>query len=392
MSKAQDPLYYSQLECPVCKNINDFANIRSGSYSESGRDADFCPTGRVWQNPIYQKFDPLLYFMATCQKCFYTREFNNVYKNWKSDTAFKTYRQKAIQEKHLAEYVKDDGLIKFLGLHLSENDKPFESAILKFLLGIFDEKLQARPSNLDIGRFFLRIGWLYRGRGDSFGVEGVSQARLIFGLRGAAMNVNQMVPGYGERVKNLKNQIQREFPLIFENPDEAARYNQRIENIMAVISNSIAPLVKAGSELLAVFNEAQSSLGVDSGTESDRFFNYPDFNDFLLKAKQLWDEVPLSEQEALEKAAEYYRKAYETGGQIGQGIQQVQASYLIAELNRRTGNHADASQFFNQMIRMGQEIVNGKKADSSTINFTRKLLETAMDQARLNREQSEGAI
>ena len=156
MSKAQDPLYYSQLECPVCKNINDFANIRSGSYSESGRDADFCPTGRVWQNPIYQKFDPLLYFMATCQKCFYTREFNNVYKNWKSDTAFKTYRQKAIQEKHLAEYVKDDGLIKFLGLHLSENDKPFESAILKFLLGIFDEKLQARPSNLDIGRFFLR--------------------------------------------------------------------------------------------------------------------------------------------------------------------------------------------------------------------------------------------
>ena len=107
-------------------------------------------------------------------------------------------------------------------------------------------------------------------------------------------------------------------------------------------------------------------------------------------AKELWDEVPLSEKDALLKAVQYYEKAYQSSGEISQGIQQVQAAYLIGELSRRVNNTENANQYFNQAIRLGREIVMGKQADKSTVSFTQKLLETAKEQARLNKKESEG--
>lgn len=100
--------------------------------------------------------------------------------------------------------------------------------------------------------------------------------------------------------------------------------------------------------------------------------------------------MPLSEEEALIKAVQYYEKAYQSSGEISQGIQQVQAAYLIAELSRRVNNYENANQYFNQAIRLGREVAMSKEVDKSTASFTKKLLEMAMEQARLNKKESEG--
>jgi len=147
--------------------------------------------------------------------------------------------------------------------------------------------------------------------------------------------------------------------------------------------------MKASSKLLGVCEDAEKNLLVGETNSSENFYNYSSFRDFLMKAKRAWDEIPLSENEALVKASEYYQKAYETGGQIAQGIQQVQAAYLIAELCRRSGNYENATQFFNQTIRFGREMVQRKQGGASNVNYLNKLLEMAMDQARLNKRQFE---
>jgi hypothetical protein len=387
MSKTVDPLYYSELECPVCKNNNKFENIRAGSYSESGKDKDFKPTGRNWLNQAYQKFDPLLFFMATCAKCYYTREFNQDYKNWSKDTNFKTYRLKTIQQNHLSDLSQKDGIIRFLGENIDQQNYPFESAVIKLLLGIYDTKISGRPSNLDMGRYFLRIAWLFRDQAQQGQEEATGNAGFFRQLRGAASQVNQLVPSYDEKVANLKRMLENDFLMVFGNVPEADEHKKQIEQAISEINSTLEPLAKAGSKLMSLFGNAERTLLGQELSSDKPFHNYPGFTSFLLQAKEKWDEVPINEKEALIKATEYYQKAYESGGEISQGVQQIQAAYMIGELSRRTGNTKNADQFFNQTIRMGREMVMGKQADQSTINFMKNLLDIAMEQARLNKKQ-----
>jgi hypothetical protein len=390
MNKQQDPIYYSELECPVCKTKNRFGNIKVGSYTESGRDRDFKPTGRVWLNPAFQKYDPLLFFMATCSKCFYTREFNQDYKNWPKDSAFKTYRQKNIQQKHLSELSRDDSVIRFLGSHIEENKYLFESAVIKFLLGIYDTKILGRPSSLDLGRYFLRIAWLFRDHDGEQAGETNGAVGFFKQLKGAARAANQLIPSYEERVADLKRMVENDYSNILSSIPEAGRHKQRIEQIITDMASTASPLAEAGSKLMSVFVDIEKTLSGGEVSSEEVFHDHSSFADFLAAAREKWDEVPVNEYEALVKAREYYQKAYETGGEISQGIQQVQAAYMIAELSRRTGEINNANQFFNQTIRMGRELVMNKRADKSSVSFTKNLLEMAMEQARLNRKQNAG--
>jgi tetratricopeptide (TPR) repeat protein len=390
MNKTAEPLYYSQLECPVCKTINEFENIRAGSYTENGKDSDFRPTGRTWLNPEYNRYNPLLFFVATCKKCFYSREFNQDYKNWQKDTSFKTYRLKTIQESHLKELSKSDGIVRILGQHIDQGKHPFESAVIKFLLAIYDLKLQTRPPQLDIGRYFLRIGWLFREKGECGGSI-ISKGSSFFNrLRAENNDARLSLPKLEENADGLKRMIEHEFPVMFEDVPDLEQHIQSLRQAVNEVSLSINSLITADSKLLKVITDTEKALtGTEPSSES-AYFEFNSFEEFLKLIRELWDEVPLSEEEALLKAVQYYEKAYQSSGEISQGIQQVQAAYMIAELSRRVDNYDNANQYFNQAIRLGREITMSKEADKSTASFTKKLLEMAMEQARLNKKESEG--
>ena len=124
------PVFMTRVECPVCKTVNDFETIKVGAYTEHGRDTDFRPTERVWRNTKYQHINPLLYFTATCSSCYYTREFNKSFKEWKTDPAFRSFRQKIVREKHLNALAGPGALIKLLGMALAPQNAPNESAII----------------------------------------------------------------------------------------------------------------------------------------------------------------------------------------------------------------------------------------------------------------------
>ena len=142
--------------------MNEFELIRVGAYAEEGRDTDFCPMNVKWRFPRYQGYNPLVFFTATCSNCFYSRELTNDYKDWKNDSNFRTYRLKSVKERHLEQLSTADSVIKTLGAKIDLNRYPNESAILKLLLAITDEQMYDRHSRLDIGRFYLRIAWLFR--------------------------------------------------------------------------------------------------------------------------------------------------------------------------------------------------------------------------------------
>jgi len=122
----------------------------------------FRPLEREWRNPRYQDTNPLLFFMASCTSCFYTREFNRRFRDWKSDTAFRTHRQAVVRQQHLTMLAEENSPVKMLGAALWPASYPLQTAINKLLLGILDEEKLEGSSHFDIARWYLRIAWLFR--------------------------------------------------------------------------------------------------------------------------------------------------------------------------------------------------------------------------------------
>ncbi len=126
---------------------------------------------------------------------------------------------------------------------------------------------------------------------------------------------------------------------------------------------------------------ALGGYGSDAGLA---FRQYPSFTDFLLNLKSEWDWTVTNEHEALKKAVEYYKAAFSGGRDIAPGNQQIQASYLIAELSRRIGDYDEARQYFNSTIRHGQEFIYKNRHDRTQTALARKILELAVEQGRTN--------
>lgn len=384
---SETPVFLTKVECPICKTINEFETIKVGAYTETDRDTDFCPKDVKWRNPRYQAYNPLLYFTATCTNCFYSREFNNRFKEWKSDAFFKTYRLKTVKERHLEMMASADSVIKAIGLELEPNRYPNETAILKLILAIIDETLNEKPMELDLGRFYLRVGWLFRA------IESGENTNIQIS-RGHVIDVESGFNGLKrvlEEVSGNVAEIERAVAAQFSDDTISAELKSLLYQVKDKYSAELASFKEMSSLLegkldglrMIIQEHRTITLGTDDDTHSG-FHSHLSFHDFLNKLNQTWDIIPRNEKEALTLAVNHYVRAYEDGYDIAEGNQQIQASYLIAELSRRIGEYERAKEYFNKTIRTGQEFIHRYKGDKSRTALARKILELAIEQGRLN--------
>jgi hypothetical protein len=382
-----EPFTILKVECPVCGCINQYADIKPMAYRDTGSDTDFYPLGRVWQNPAYQSYDPLWFFMATCAKCFYTREWTPEFMGWAKDVNFKTYRQAAVRAKHLAAAAGQNGLVQFLGSHIDVEKYPAESAFIKFVLGIYDELTTDRTSSLNVGRYYLRTAWLFRSQATPADTHSPTQARLKR-LRVMISDADQALRAYEHRVAGIKTVVESDVAPMLEDTTDAPLRDRAVE-VMQDVSASIAALLRSQAELADMCDRVELAVRAEASTGS-AFHTFASFGQFLLKAKELWPDVPVTEHEALRRACDYYRHAYDAGSDIKEGVGQVQAAYLIGELSRRIGDFATAERYFNTMLKVGGRVASSPTSNAATVNRTRKLLELGKEQARLNKEAQAG--
>ena len=384
----ESPFLLFRVECPICKQLNEFENIRVGAYAEEGRDTDFCPTNVKWRFPRYQGYNPLVFFIATCSNCHYSREFSNTYRDWKNDTNFKTYRLKTVKPKHLDLLATTDSALKLMGEAVDVNRYPNEAAILKLHLAIFDEQLADHYSRLDVGRFYLRIAWVYR---DLESGENPSR-QLIKGL------LHEIETEFGQ-TRNAVSALQRQLGELnhkitshFDAPQLSAEFRSqmlsfrdRYEAALQTFnlqSQSFDPQLDSLRSLLDEYRRAV--VGGTEGSGQATYGKYPSFHDFLASVKRQWSGIVTNEREALEMAVYYYKEAFANGHDIAPGNQQIQASYLIAELSRRIGDYDEAKQYFTSTIKSGQEFIYQNRQDPSRVALAKKILELAIEQGRNN--------
>jgi hypothetical protein len=386
MPDNQEPFFRIKLECPVCKQINKFEVIRQGEYTESGRDTDFASIGVIWKNPAYQEYDPLLFFTAACKKCYYTRELNSSYKEWQSDSNFKSYRLPSQKKKHLAEFTGDNSIIRLLGEQINIDRYPFESAIIKLLLAIYDENLHDRCSLLDIARFYIRIGWVYRNQ-EQIDVSRTPGQLMLNRIQMEIDRLKDNLGEFGGNILPLHRLISQDVDLVIGSKSDDSIFSG-LKSAMGNVQRVCDSLVEDVELLQTEFDKVKREihpLHMDSA-RSAGFGEYPGFCDFLYRVKERWDEIPVNETEALTLALKYYMKAYQDSREIKAGLQQLQAAYLIAELSRRVGDLSQAAEYFKISSKSAQELMMKNKNDKSIFSNARKILEMALEQGRTVKE------
>ncbi|GAB4317117.1 MAG: hypothetical protein Kow0074_05520 [Candidatus Zixiibacteriota bacterium] len=389
MKKDETPFYLTRVECPICKTVNEFETIKLGAYTESGRDTDFRPLNRQWLNPRYQNTNPLLFFMATCSSCFYTREFNRRFREWKSDATFRTHRQAVIRQRHLSALADDDSVIRQLGSALWPEAYPLKTALNKLLIGIKDELLLDHPSHFDIARWYLRTAWLFREMSDGGESRPSPYVVLRRQLLGRVRSLTSAIATVGESVSEIHE-------LLDSHPESVATSPQTAEEERAISTDSVQGLADAVNTLRTLADQFAGQLHtLDSGTvvgeesaNGERFGDHPSYTSFLKSLHSLWDGVPTDELEALQLSLENYRLAYEEGHRVPKGNAQIQLAYMVGELSRRCGRTREAQQYLNTAVRSGREWIHEHQRDPTKSAMARHVVDLAIEQLHRMREDS----
>lgn len=385
----ENPFFLSKVECPICKTINEFETIKVGSYMEGGRDTDFCPTDITWKYPRYQSYNPLVFFTAVCDNCYYAREYNSNFKEWKNDNTFRSYRLKTIKERHLEQLAHVDSVIRAMGEAINVSGFPNESAIVKLHLAVLDELLSDHKSNLDLGRFYLRIGWLFRDFDQDENPNQKFIKGMLLELSNSLSTFKNSLHGTSEEFTKYSRHLSAHFETSELTSDVKAMmvpYKEKFSSVLNDVQASLQNFKNSVEGLSVLSNEYHDSAssGDSSGSIGAGFGNFGNFFEFLMNLQKINSNVVTDEKEALVKSVHYYKEAFASGREITPGNQQIQASYLIAELSRRVGDHDSAKEYFNSTIKHGQEFIYKNRNDRSRIALARKILELAIEQGKEN--------
>ncbi len=380
------PFFLAKVECPICKTINEFETVRMGAYVEEGRDSDFCPRDIKWRYPKYDGYNPLVFFVATCSNCFYSREFTPAFKDWKADSNFRTYRLRVTKDKHLEQLSTADSVVKRLGAAIDMGRFPNQSAILKLHMAVFDEQLFEHHSKLDLGRFYLRIAWVYRSIGSTVNPQVSRMRGFTYELETRYDGINDALRGTRDKVGEFVEAVRKEFGADTHTADlrgQILPYQDRFFAEAEKLDGKLGSIDEQLAGLRSLIEEFKTvGVGLGDVNSEPMFAGFGSFADFLYDLKKEWDGIVTNEREALAKAVFYYRAAFTEGRGIAPGNQQIQASYLIAELSRRIGDYATAREFFNSTIKHGQEFIYRNRHDKTQTALARKILELAIEQGK----------
>ncbi|MEW5701254.1 MAG: DUF2225 domain-containing protein [Candidatus Zixiibacteriota bacterium] len=390
MNYTDTPFYLTPVECPVCKTVNEYETIKMGAYTEEGRDSDFCPTGRTWRNPRYQNINPLLYFMATCSSCFYTREFTRKFREWKTDNTFRLYRQTTVRQRHLNLLASADGPVRRLGRANWPSSFPLPTAVNKLLLGILDEEILDHPSHFDLGRWYLRIGWLFREAGEHGMALPSQHASARQQLSSALKELDTCMQRTTQRIETIRGIIERNPEAGSATPDD-----ERATRCRAFMNGLAEQIGRYSNELedmtRSLTQDSGPVVGVGVTTGDDAYDEYPSYAAFLLSLKAEWPETPTNEVEALQLACRHYRQAYEEGRGIEPGNAQIQVAYMVGELARRVGEYDEAQRYLTLAARLGRDWIRQMGTDKTKAALARHIVDLSVEQMHELRDAASSA-
>ncbi len=153
------------IRCPACSNQNRFPRLKRDIHRVREQEPDGHPLVVAWleKSEYPEWLTPLNFFWGSCERCFYTAQLDDAdFRQWEktSNKYLGQYSEGALDDIS----TKSDtsrGVMQALGRGIKSDD-PFGTPLAQFFLGVFSECLKTAPLAGNLGRFYLRIAWLYR--------------------------------------------------------------------------------------------------------------------------------------------------------------------------------------------------------------------------------------
>jgi uncharacterized protein (DUF2225 family) len=380
------PFTFFSLECPVCGQVNEYKKIKSGAFVETKIDTDFCPQERIWIFPENQNLHPYLFLLLTCEKCFFTREAETEFLEWKKDEIFTTQILPVQKQRHMQFCRDKNHLIFQLGTNLDVTNYPQQSIIIKLLLAIADEKLKDDPADFKIARLCLMMAWVFREQEQpTYSGASTPQSNSLNKQLKSFFEAQQ---NYSEQLRKVKKELEsKSVPKsISSGQNEPEELKKRclkwIEETQATFDFLNHWLGKL-ENLVSQEKMSKNKINPLTNLFTKKYKNYPNFIDYLKKLKEIHSEIALSEKEALELALVNYKNSFQGIDILGKEIQKAQTGYLIGELSRRIGDTSTARQFFDFSIKQTQELLQDEINIDYNVALAQKINQLAQQQKNL---------
>jgi tetratricopeptide (TPR) repeat protein len=365
--------YIYKIECPICGTLNEFKGVKPKAYVETGRDTDFCPVGRHWLDSRHGIKSPLLYFMATCKKCFFTYELNKDFTERENCPEFKSPVFEILKRKHLQELAQKNGIIRKMGKALKPSKDPFATAVVKLLLGIYDENLKPEPSVYDLGRYYLRLGWIFREEKKKEKSAWIRENLTTQPLGETLESILHQHTDYLQKIHKLKSLVETEFANCeseLENQNLRTSYCSLIDQAVDKLNS----LKNSIDQFQSIYQNSQHKSPAQSRNDLFRF------EDFLFRLRMQWPGIPINEKEALELSLDNYKKSLT---RVLKENQKIRIYYLIGELSRRIGDLSAAKEYFDLTINVGEDFIQKNREDHLKTVLPHKILEMAYQQKEI---------
>lgn len=279
--------------------------------------------------------------------------------------------------------------------------------MIKLLLGIYDEKITKEPNPLDVGRYYLRIAWLYREEREKKDTTHRTDKLDLTSLEKALKLLQSHFQNYQGEIYDLLTSVETCLPPQMGVAEVDQKREQlktkylkgldKIKDDIFSIQESLDELtdICAEYENFSFASEPENIKITPNVTETlisdDSLYLGEDrltFMSFLSSLRGIWIEIPLSECEAMKLALKYYKQSYQEERDITQEGQRIQEAYLIAELSRRVGDYQEAENHFKEARRIGEDFIQRNQEDTNKIALARKIVELAQSHGCTLRDSS----
>lgn len=351
--KNKQPFFVKEALCPVCKNNGQHYYLRDHTFTINTRDSDYFVSNYSWAEPEYNQLNLHGFGLWHCEVCKFTDDRSMFYqKDVTQGRAQFDYLKKLLIAKH----DEPDAFFERIAPHIAYPTHDLLVSLNLTLLAIYVHTLpDSIYQNYDkIAKLYLRASWMFRLISQKPEIDDIEQFLKSYNikfdrLQANSMNMLHSVEELNETVveKNRRKSGTPEWQRMWAKQYGVLtdNYNVMCEAIDKVIS-AIRIYYESGN-----FLEAQL-LNADKNLWDLPYKNYHRYSDFVTELNELFPDLPVNEEAAYKKAAEYFQRALSAKVYDLDSLKKFKIYDLIISISEKGQDYTTALQVCNMLESM----------------------------------------
>ncbi len=365
MQRSASPFIRKPVVCPACSHKYEQRYFRKNMYIHTGEESDHHVIGYKWLNENVQRVHPPYFFVVMCPKCYFAdiaEDFSDPFR-----TDFGPHRLKYFKRSAQSH----DLVLDSLGGHIEYEDIDFSSALNLHYLALYQQFMPPEQlrDTYKIARLYLRIGWLFRENpsasilGSDMRQETVETPAQSSGQESRAEihELIQVLDQFDESFKEAKRDamhlsvaLGQRLQSIDELIDPNAQNPYR--HVRADFDESLAHLIDLQGQLRSLLErDAKNALNLPPKVHSSAQRDPGTFRSMYLRLRETWPMMPFNEEEAIQRALEWFHQAIETDSRLKSHEMYHQLGMLITNLRIRVNDLEGALDMVKGMYISGTD-------------------------------------